>query len=102
MGTGVQINGEPLGWPQDFGQQNNLSLPELANRFEKPVMVASDKISFVAGELYSLRRQAPFFDPRNSSFWLRLGQSNPRQVTYVDQGAAHCAYGASTTLAFCR
>ena len=73
MGTGVSINEEPLGWPQDFGQQNSLSLPELANRFDKPVMVASDKISFVAGELYSLRRQALFSIPEIVLFGFAWG-----------------------------
>lgn len=58
MGTVGSEDGKFLGWPQKFEVLHNRQLPALADRCDQPVMVASDKISFVAGELYSLRRKA--------------------------------------------
>lgn len=73
MGTVGPEGGRVLGWPQVFGSLSDPRLPELADRFDQPVMVASDKISFVVGELYSLRRRALFGIPELALFGFAWG-----------------------------
>lgn len=57
MGTIEPLSGQVMGWPQEFGQRDNFSLTKFSDRLDRAVQVSGDKISFVAGELYSLRRQ---------------------------------------------
>jgi hypothetical protein len=44
-------------WPQRPARGSDIDLPALSSRKEKAIFIAANKVSIIAGELYSLRRQ---------------------------------------------
>jgi hypothetical protein len=44
-------------WPQRPARGSDINLPTLSSRKKKAIFVAANKVSIIAGELYSLRRQ---------------------------------------------
>jgi hypothetical protein len=74
MGTSDKSSGEVVYWPQLFDENFEKVLENWQERQDSAVIVASDKISFVSGELYSLRREAIFALPNIDLFgyhWVR-------------------------------
>lgn len=68
MGTVDCQNGRVTYWPQLFEHRLLSAATTWSNRINRAVMVASDKISFVPGELYSLRRTAVYGLPNLDLF----------------------------------
>ena len=60
LGTVAEKGEGVFHWPQEFAQSQGEELPKLSERIDNPVMVTSNKISFVEKELYSLRREVIF------------------------------------------
>ena len=68
MGTFDAVSGDVVYWPQVFEEGVTKVLEKWQLRQDNAVIVASDKISFVSGELYSLRRKAIFGIPNIDLF----------------------------------
>ena len=68
MGTLDEATGDVIYWPQVFEENVSTVVHSWQGRQDGPVIVASDKISFVLGELYSLRREAIFAIPNIDLF----------------------------------
>jgi hypothetical protein len=68
MGTLDEATGEVIYWPQVFEENISTVFDSWQGRKDGAVIVASDKISFVSGELYSLRRKAIFGIPNIDLF----------------------------------
>ena len=68
MGTFDEVRREVFYWPQVFEVNVPKVLEHWQERQDSAVIVASDKLSFVSGELYSLRREAIFDIPNIDLF----------------------------------
>jgi hypothetical protein len=68
LGTVNEVSGEVMYWPQVFEENVSTVFDSWQGRKDDPVIVASDKISFVPGELYSLRREVIFAIPNIDLF----------------------------------
>jgi len=68
MGTVDEVSGEVMYWPQVFDENVSTVIDDWQGRQDGAVIVASDKISFVPGELYSLRRDVIFAIPHIDLF----------------------------------
>jgi hypothetical protein len=75
MGTVDEVSGEVMYWPQVFEENISTVVDTWQERKDGAVIVASDKISFVSGELYSLRRKAIFGIPNIDLFGYQWDRS---------------------------